>query len=97
MSWYYEDNNGVIPEVGDYIAYNWSGQIAAGYITHYKGKNKPITIERVIPDPEPGESNKSTVRGGCKCVLVLQKRDGSVSYSGKSPDMMTRQSTPGGS
>lgn len=73
------DHAGQTPEVGDYVAYNKSGQIAAGYITSVgKSRNHPIyTIERIIPPKRDETWSKdnliSQVRGGPKCLLVLQK------------------------
>lgn len=63
------DNAGRIPQVGDYVAYNMSGQIATGYITHMDKWRRNITIKQVLPDDE----HTSRIRGGVKCVLVLQE------------------------
>jgi hypothetical protein len=71
------DNAGRIPQEGDYVAYNYSGQIACGFITkigvtrsrYWSG---PIYhIMQVLPE----EGHKSKVKGGPKCVLVLQSED----------------------
>lgn len=71
------DNAGNTPEVGDYVAYNWSGQIATGFIAGMgRSKLSPIyKIERVIPEQRQHEREKpiSTVRGGARCLLVLDK------------------------
>jgi hypothetical protein len=72
------DHAGQTPEVGDYVAYNWSGSLAAGYIVNITGsKNRPLYhIERVIP-PKRGQqwskdNTRSKVRNSTG-VLVLQK------------------------
>jgi hypothetical protein len=67
------DNAGREPQLGDYVAYNYSGQIAAGFIRRIgKGKWHPIfEIEMVLPE----EGHKSLVKGGPKCVLVLDRDD----------------------
>ena len=68
------DNAGNVPGLGDYVAYNWSGNIATGFIeklgkTH---RNRPIYhIYQVLPN----EGTKSVVRGGPTCVLVLEKKE----------------------
>lgn len=68
------DNCGRVPEVGDFVAYNYSGQIATGWIT-YKGMTKSgrptgtFTIEQLLPEP----GHRSHVRGGPKCLLVLER------------------------
>lgn len=65
------DNAGQTPEVGDFVAYNYSGQIATGWIKSTgRGKwNTTYTIHQVCPT----EGHISRVRGGPKCVLVLEK------------------------
>lgn len=74
MNWYHQDNAGQLPEEGDYVAYNYSGQIATGYIRHV-GRSKSgrptglFTIHQVLPR----EGHISRIRGGPKCLLVLQK------------------------
>ena len=66
----FRDNSGQTPEVGDYVAYNYSGQIATGWIT----KISPRHHFRIWQnDPKPG--HQSLVRGGPRCVLVLAKAD----------------------
>ena len=73
---YETDNNGVVPEKGDFVAYNYSGQIATGWITH-KGLTKSgrstgnFTIKQLAPE----DGHVSHVRGGPKCMLVLEKSD----------------------
>lgn len=66
------DNAGCVPKVGDYVAYNMSGQIATGYILSVgKSRLAPIyRIERVLPE-RPHMHPTSTVRGGPQCLLVL--------------------------
>lgn len=66
---YSADNAGCIPEIGDFVAYNYSGQIAAGFIKHKSKDGRRFTIHQVIPQ----EGHISRVRGGPKCLLVLQK------------------------
>lgn len=69
------DNNGSIPEVGDFVAYNYSGQLATGWITRvsrirrgaWSGPGYEIKMLR------PDDGATSRVRGGPKCVLVLEK------------------------
>ena len=69
MSWYDEDNGGRIPQIGDYVAFNYSGQVGAGYIRSLgTRKRHPIFhIERILPD-----EGKSIIRGGPKCLLVIE-------------------------
>lgn len=68
------DNAGHEPRAGDYVAFNYSGQIAAGFITRvgrqgrYELLRPTFHIDRVIPD-----EGKSVVRGGSKCLLVLDR------------------------
>lgn len=71
------DNTGQIPEAGDFVAYNYSGQIATGWITkigetHGRYWSGPIFH---IYQCHPKDGHMSRVRGGPKCVLVLAKRD----------------------
>ena len=68
------DNAGSEPKLGDYVAYNYSGQIATGFIRHVgKGKwNPTFTIHQVLPE----EGHISRVRGGAKCMLVLDSIKG---------------------
>lgn len=71
------DNNGKLPEVGDFVAYNYSGQVATGWITHVgiagraKVRNGNFTIRQLAPK----DGHISRVRGGPKCVLVLEKAE----------------------
>ncbi len=78
MKPYGTDANGVTPEIGDFVAYNCSGNIATGYITStgkYPNRFKKIFhIEQIAPH----EGKKSRVRGGASCLLVLEKNDGIV-------------------
>ena len=68
------DNAGQIPTEGDYVAYNWSGQIATGFIRHV-GRNRigghtgNYTIEMILPK----EGHTSRIRGGARCLLVLDR------------------------
>ena len=67
------DNNLQQPEVGDFVAYNWSGQIATGWIKSIgRGRNGPIFKIQML---RPMDGHQSTVRGGPKCVLVLEKAE----------------------
>jgi hypothetical protein len=71
---YDADNAGHIPAEGDYVAYNYSGQIATGYVRHI-GRSKSgsptgrFTIHQVLPT----EGHISRIKGGPKCLLVLDK------------------------
>lgn len=77
MSGWHQDNAGREPQEGDYVAYNYSGQIAAGYVRHV-GRSRSgrptgnYTIHQVLPK----EGHVSRIRGGAKCLLVLADRDG---------------------
>lgn len=70
------DNAGTVPREGDYVAYNYSGQIATGYIKHV-GRNARgchtgnYTIHQILPE----EGHISRIRGGAKCLLVLEPAD----------------------
>lgn len=72
MKYYKQDWAGNTPEEGDYVAYNWSGQIACGVIAHITPKGD-YKIVRSIPEPKDGENWLSIIRGGAKCLLVLRK------------------------
>ena len=63
------DNAGRTPKVGDYVAYNYSGQLATGFIKSVgRGRwNPTYTIHQVLPK----EGHVSHIRGGAKCLLVL--------------------------
>lgn len=77
MNWRTTDNSGQIPEEGDYVAYNCSGQIATGYVRHV-GRSKSGLItgnSYVIHQVLPREGHISRVRGGARCLLVLQKNE----------------------
>jgi hypothetical protein len=65
------DNAGQHPEVGDYVAYNYSGQIATGWILS-TGRGRWHTTYR-IHQHFPREGHISHIRGGSKCVLVMEK------------------------
>lgn len=70
------DARGVFPEVGDYVAYNYSGDIATGLIQKIgrtKTGRKIYTIFQIAPD----KGHMSVVRGGARCILVL-RRDGEI-------------------
>lgn len=73
------DNAGRTPKVGDYVAYNYSGQIATGYIISVGRKkfNPVYHIQRIIPPKREWETGDqiSRVRGGAKCLLVLESAD----------------------
>ena len=73
---YNADNSGRVPETGDYVAYNYSGQIATGYIRKIgRGRYGPrFYIEQVVPTA----GHESIVNGGPRCVLVLALADGTV-------------------
>lgn len=61
------DNTGQTPKEGDYVAYNYSGQIALGHIVRVSKGGQRFTIQQKYPDDE----HVSRVRGGPKCILVL--------------------------
>lgn len=71
------DNMGKEVEEGDFVAYNWSGQIATGFVTRVRqgskyGYTRTIYhIECVMPKSNAGK--ESVVRGGAQCILVLDK------------------------
>lgn len=70
------DNAGNLPSEGDYVAYNWSGQIATGYIRHVgRSRNGSLTGRFTIHMVLPKEGHISRIRGGSKCLLVLEKGD----------------------
>lgn len=77
MNYYRTDNAGNVPKVGDYVAYNWSGQLATGYIVSLgiKRHNPIYHIQRVLPPKEDYDDGISRVRGGAKCLLVLEPAD----------------------
>ena len=73
---YDTDNAGQIPEEGDFVAYNYSGQIATGYIRYVSRSRSGRPLGRYIIDQvHPKEGHVSRIKGGSKCVLVLQKRE----------------------
>lgn len=74
---YKADNVGNEPKLGDFVAYNYSGQIATGWITKIgKGKWHPIfTVKQLHPQ----DGHVSKVKGGPKCVLVLEAKEEDVS------------------
>ena len=75
---YNADNAGNYPEEGDFVAYNYSGQIATGWIRHVSRSKSGRSLGKyIINQLHPHEDHVSRVRGGPKCVLVLQKADGS--------------------
>lgn len=67
------DNAGRVPKEGDYVAYNYSGQVAAGFIRRVgRGRwHDTFAIEQVVPE----EGHESLVRGGPKCLLVLEPKE----------------------
>lgn len=71
------DNVGNTPQEGDFVAYNYSGQIATGYVRHVGRtpggrQTGRFTIVQVCPE----DGHISRVKGGPKCLLVLEKGDG---------------------
>lgn len=62
------DNAGREPLAGDYVAFNYSGQIAAGFIRLVSKDRRRFTIARILPT-----EGQSVVRGGPKCLLVLDR------------------------
>lgn len=67
------DNAGREPAEGDFVAYNYSGQIATGWITHVgrSASGRPtgnFTIRQLVPQ----DGHVSRIRGGPKCLLVLE-------------------------
>jgi hypothetical protein len=71
------DANGIIPEVGDFVAYNYSGCIATGTITKI-GQRRTGRMIYYIEQFAPTEGRKSVVNGGAAVMLVLKKSDGVV-------------------
>lgn len=71
MSWR-TDNAGAVPGVGDYVAYNYSGQIATGFVKSVSKDGVRFVIEQVIPR----EGHVSRIRGGARCLLVLDPVEG---------------------
>ncbi len=80
MTWY-EDYRGVTPEVGDYVAYNKSGNIAIGTVIKISN-NGVLTIQEDV-DAMPrihrtasliNKPNTSKVRKSSS-VLVLKRKD----------------------
>ena len=68
------DNAGQIPEEGDYVAYNYSGQIATGFVRHVSRSKSGRPLGRfVIHQVLPKEGHISRIRGGAKCLLVLDR------------------------
>ena len=70
---YRSDNAGIVPQVGDFVAYNYSGSIAAGHIESIT--RSTIKIRMLVPE----EGRISRIKGGVKCVMVLD-REGSSSH-----------------
>lgn len=69
------DNAGNVPEEGDYVAYNYSGQIATGVIRFVSRSTGGRSLGKyVIVQIHPTKGHISRVRGGTKCVLVLEKK-----------------------
>lgn len=74
MITYETDNAGNIPREGDYVAYNYSGQIATGYIRHVgRAPSGRLTGNFTIVMVIPKEDHVSRIRGGSKCLLVLDR------------------------
>lgn len=76
---YGTDANGETPEVGDFVAYNYSGNIATGFIKRIgrttKGWHRNIYyVEQVAPT----KGHESVIRGGAMCLLILEKGGGLV-------------------
>lgn len=71
--WGRTDNGGQTPEVGDYVAYNWSGQIAAGFILSVSKDGMRFRIHQVLPKRQEGHISR--INGGPQCMLVLDKHE----------------------
>jgi hypothetical protein len=67
------DNGNTIPEVDDYVAYNWSGQIATGYIVRKSKDGRHFSIEQALPEKQKGHISR--IRGGPRCLLVLDRKE----------------------
>jgi hypothetical protein len=75
------DYRGTVPKVGDYVAYNKSGQIALGHIL-YVSKDKrnfrileDTDVKDLLqfgPQPTIREKHISRIKGGARCLLVLE-------------------------
>lgn len=65
------DNRGIVPEVGDFVAYNYSGQLATGYVIRKSKDRRTFVIHQ--ESPHSHVRHQSRVRGGAKCILVLRK------------------------
>lgn len=73
---YHTDNWGNLPEEGDFVAYNYSGSIATGYIRYVSRSKSGRSLGRyIINQTHPNSDHVSRVKGGVKCVLVLKKTD----------------------
>lgn len=73
---YDTDNAGHVPKEGDFVAYNYSGQIATGYIKHVsRTRSGRSQGKYIIHQVHPNEGHISRIRGGVKCVLVLEPAD----------------------
>jgi hypothetical protein len=67
------DHAGHEIEVGDTVAYNWSGDIAMGIVTSRGSSGRgPFVIQQLIPGKQTNPSRVSSPRS----ILVLQKADG---------------------
>ena len=74
------DNLGQLVDAGDFVAYNYSGYIAVGWVERFSKDGHTIYIRQLSPT----DGHLSRVKGGPKCVLVLEKNtmgsnDGSIS------------------
>jgi hypothetical protein len=70
------DNAGNIPEEGDFVAYNYSGQIATGWIRFVSRSKSGASLGKyIITQLHPNEGHESRVKGGPQCVLVLEKAE----------------------
>lgn len=71
------DNCGRVPKEGDFVAYNMSGQIATGFIRHAgRTRSGRLTGRFTIEQVRPEEGHVSRIKGGPKCLLVLDAGPG---------------------
>lgn len=75
------DYRGAIPKVGDYVAYNKSGQIALGHIISVSKDKHNFRIAEDTdakdllqfgPQPTIHQPHISRIKGGARCLLVLE-------------------------
>ena len=60
------DNRGCEPKEGDYVAYNYSGQVATGHIVRIASRSRII-----IRQSYPKDGHESILKGGPQCLMVL--------------------------